>query len=374
MATTSIAQDYNGNSNSNSNSALISTSSSLSDALSDYIISIVLLLLSADSKSEISRSIRGGDGVDDANYSLITRFANEQTLQSIYINKIRVHQIQSSSSSRSLAEEEGEGYPVSSSNINATSIRNTHKYKYTITTNLTWHQNNVASLALIKTVPTIDYNRSIAEQIHVLNLFGPALSSAAAASTASSTSGGNNDLSSNASGTAGKTRSAPIIDDENGENASRSAASSSNPYESLHSIVHLAVQPYFEAYISRKHNASIIDGEQNGDPVTTGSTNTLDAARKSSNNNGGLANTSTTGTAGNNILGNITASASSTSNKAKINKDNDASSSNTGIPIAKKKFAELELSLLHLQQNVEIPEIVLGVHPVVMRAVEKVGL
>ncbi|KAH7884160.1 dynein heavy chain, N-terminal region 1-domain-containing protein [Phlebopus sp. FC_14] len=41
-----------------------------------------------------------------------------------------------------------------------------------------------------------------------------------------------------------------------------------------------------------------------------------------------------------------------------------------GIPVTKKKFAELELSLLHLQQNVEIPETHLIVHPVIQRAVE----
>ncbi|KAJ8515286.1 hypothetical protein ONZ45_g7260 [Pleurotus djamor] len=42
-----------------------------------------------------------------------------------------------------------------------------------------------------------------------------------------------------------------------------------------------------------------------------------------------------------------------------------------GIPMTKKKFAELELSLLHLQQNVEIPETHLVVHPVIQRAVEQ---
>ncbi|BGP45295.1 dynein heavy chain [Rhodotorula kratochvilovae] len=40
-----------------------------------------------------------------------------------------------------------------------------------------------------------------------------------------------------------------------------------------------------------------------------------------------------------------------------------------GIPMTKKKFAELELSLLHLQQNVEIPDIVLSIHPAVSAAV-----
>ncbi|KAI0069891.1 dynein heavy chain [Panus rudis PR-1116 ss-1] len=42
-----------------------------------------------------------------------------------------------------------------------------------------------------------------------------------------------------------------------------------------------------------------------------------------------------------------------------------------GIPMTKKKFAELELSLLHLQQNVEIPETHLIIHPVIQRAVEE---
>lgn len=45
-----------------------------------------------------------------------------------------------------------------------------------------------------------------------------------------------------------------------------------------------------------------------------------------------------------------------------------------GIPMTKKKFAELELSLLHLQQNVEIPETHLVIHPVIQRAVEQVCL
>jgi dynein heavy chain 1 len=43
----------------------------------------------------------------------------------------------------------------------------------------------------------------------------------------------------------------------------------------------------------------------------------------------------------------------------------------TAIPSTKKKIAELELSLLHLQQNVEIPEIQLWIHPIVQHAVDK---
>ncbi|RXW16544.1 hypothetical protein EST38_g9308 [Candolleomyces aberdarensis] len=42
-----------------------------------------------------------------------------------------------------------------------------------------------------------------------------------------------------------------------------------------------------------------------------------------------------------------------------------------GIPMTKKKFAELELSLLHLQQNVEIPETHLIIHNVIQKAVQQ---
>ena len=40
--------------------------------------------------------------------------------------------------------------------------------------------------------------------------------------------------------------------------------------------------------------------------------------------------------------------------------------------MTKKKLAELELSLLHLQQNVEITETHLIIHPVIQRTVEQV--
>ncbi|KAF5351047.1 hypothetical protein D9756_008173 [Leucocoprinus leucothites] len=49
----------------------------------------------------------------------------------------------------------------------------------------------------------------------------------------------------------------------------------------------------------------------------------------------------------------------------------DGGDTKMGIPMTKKKFAELELSLLHLQQNVEIPETDLVIHPMIQRAVEQ---
>ncbi|KAF8229624.1 hypothetical protein L208DRAFT_1285588, partial [Tricholoma matsutake] len=42
-----------------------------------------------------------------------------------------------------------------------------------------------------------------------------------------------------------------------------------------------------------------------------------------------------------------------------------------GIPMMKKKFAELKLLLLHLQQNVEIPETHLVIHPMIQHAIKQ---
>ncbi|OAA56942.1 dynein heavy chain [Niveomyces insectorum RCEF 264] len=43
----------------------------------------------------------------------------------------------------------------------------------------------------------------------------------------------------------------------------------------------------------------------------------------------------------------------------------------TGVPVTKKRWTELELSLAHLQQNVEIPEVVLPFPPLVQTALDK---
>jgi hypothetical protein len=40
--------------------------------------------------------------------------------------------------------------------------------------------------------------------------------------------------------------------------------------------------------------------------------------------------------------------------------------------VAKKRIAELDLTLMHLQQNVEIPEIILQPHPRIREVIEKV--
>ncbi|KAF7729943.1 hypothetical protein EC973_003356 [Apophysomyces ossiformis] len=140
-------------------------------------------------------------------------------------------------------------------------------YTYTASQEITYLPTHVGSLAIIKRVPTLDPSRSLQAQLQLINLPG-----------------------------------APSA----GEPGQTSA------YEFLHSYIHLAVSPYFNAYVNARHG--------------------------------------TTGTEG---------------GKSK-NEDNKM-----GVPMAKKKMAELELSLLHLQQNVEIPDISLNIHTVVQKAVDK---
>ncbi|KAI1853296.1 hypothetical protein JX266_002002 [Neoarthrinium moseri] len=84
---------------------------------------------------------------------------------------------------------------------------------------------------------------------------------------------------------------------------------SASPFEILHTIVHNALAPYFDA--NTKSSQSV--------------------------------------------------------NGARNRTDVDAK---TGIPVTKKRMTELALSLLHLQQNVEIPELLLPFHPVVQSALE----
>ncbi|KAI5868419.1 cytoplasmic dynein heavy chain [Durotheca rogersii] len=142
-------------------------------------------------------------------------------------------------------------------------------YKYTITSEISSSPTTIAYLALLKRPQAIDPSLPLTSQIQIQTLPG----------TASLTS----------------------LVSEQGPSAS--------PFEILHSIVHNALAPYFDA-----------------------NTKTSQAA-----------------------------------NGARNRADVDAK---TGIPVTKKRMTELELSLLHLQQNVEIPELSLSFHPVVQGALE----
>nr|CDI53148.1 cytoplasmic dynein heavy chain 1 [Melanopsichium pennsylvanicum 4] len=94
-------------------------------------------------------------------------------------------------------------------------------------------------------------------------------------------------------------------------------AAAQSPYEALHSVVHNVMSPWFDAFVASKapKDKALVSGAKSKDTDTK-----------------------------------------------------------MGIPMAKRKFAELELSLFHLQQNVDIPEISLNIHPVVRAAVDRCHL
>lgn len=141
-------------------------------------------------------------------------------------------------------------------------------YSYSLSSEISSSPSIVACVALIKRPQPIDPQMPLSAQIQVINL--PGLSA---------------DIERNPSRT-----------------------TSASPFEVLHSVIHLALAPYFNAYTQDR---------------------------------------------------------SSSNSKGRPDTDNK-----TGIPGTKKKLAELELSLLHLQQNVEIPELVLPLPDVVQDAID----
>ncbi|CED84986.1 dynein heavy chain cytosolic [Phaffia rhodozyma] len=198
----------------------------------------------------------------------------------------------------------------------------TPTFSYQLTSTLSYAPQHVASLALIKRTPLLDQTIPLSSQLSLLNLFGPG--SASGTGTAGSTVGGN-----------GLDGSGP-----GGGGANDSVGT---PYESLHQLVHWGVGPWFEAFVNSRN------GGQDGNSLGKN------------------------GKAEDGKMGSFFPSSSiNCSLLLRSHVDGSLSLCSTlGIPMTKKKFAELELSLLHLQQNVEIPETTLAIHPVVVRAVER---
>lgn len=142
-------------------------------------------------------------------------------------------------------------------------------YHYTLANDISCSPSTTASIALLKRPQPIDPLIPITSQIQIINLPGVA--------SLSTTSGGQGGVS---------------------------------PFEILHSVVHLALAPYFDAYTKTQQGGDVARGR-------------ADVEAK------------------------------------------------TGIPVTKKRIAELELSLLHLQQNIEIPELALPLHPIVQNAMDE---
>ncbi|PHH69379.1 hypothetical protein CDD80_6787 [Ophiocordyceps camponoti-rufipedis] len=143
-------------------------------------------------------------------------------------------------------------------------------FYYTLSTELSASASTVASLVLLKSPQPIDPTRPLTSQIFITNLPGPASLNAAV-----------------------------------GEHGA-----SLSPWEVLHSQVHHALVPYFDANTRSQQAANGARGRTEVD-------------------------------------------------------------AKTGIPVTKKRLNDLELSLLHLQQNVDIPDISLTFHSIVQNVVEE---
>lgn len=155
----------------------------------------------------------------------------------------------------------------------------TAQYVYYISSECSAGQNTVGSVAVMKRPLPLDPSLSIQHQLQIVNLPG-------------------------ASG--------------------RSGQEVLTPFESLHTLVRLAISPYFDSYTQGETEQSVRRGKG------------MDEAK----------------------TGNLIPTRSLT----------------LGIPLTKKKIAELELSLLHLQQNVEIPEISLPIPTLVQNAITQVNI
>ncbi|KAK9478362.1 dynein heavy chain, N-terminal region 1-domain-containing protein [Lipomyces japonicus] len=141
-------------------------------------------------------------------------------------------------------------------------------YSYTLRTDLIPQSHAVATLSIIKRAAPLDFTVPLELQLQIINLPSNAVAL---------------------------------------ENRSNESAFS--PYESVYSLMHLAIGPYFDALIKKDDHLQTID---------TGA----------------------------------------------------ESESKTGFPAMKRKFAELELSLLNLQQNMDIPQLALTFHPVIQKALD----
>ncbi|KAL8873373.1 MAG: hypothetical protein Q9174_001143, partial [Haloplaca sp. 1 TL-2023] len=142
-------------------------------------------------------------------------------------------------------------------------------FKYILSPELSFSSSTVASIALIKRPQPIDPQVPLAAQIQVINL--PGLANV---------------------GQSNNTQGPPI-----------------SAFEVLHSVIHLALAPYFNAYTRAQDSASATKTRTDADPKG-------------------------------------------------------------GVPSTRRKLAELELSLLHLQQNTEIPELRLPLPELVQEAID----
>ncbi|KAI9173154.1 dynein heavy chain [Blastocladiella emersonii ATCC 22665] len=225
--------------------------------------------------SEIALAL---SGVPDA-FEKCRKFANEAGVPTLVVVKERVPQ-------------ENDAVVVDDPDQPAPEVT-----KFDLRLDVHYSANLVSSIVFIKRAPVLDPAKPMSSQVTFIHLPGPA---------------------------AGFASGGPV-----------DAAAPTMFYELIHSYVHHAVAPYFNAFVNSQA-ATDADAK--------------DAANAA---NGSVGNS--TSSLGQPLLSAVAAKRAAEDTK--------------GIPVAKKKFAELELSLLHLQQNVDIPEVTLHAHPVIHQAI-----
>jgi hypothetical protein len=136
----------------------------------------------------------------------------------------------------------------------------------------------------------------------------------------------------------------------------------SSPYETMHSYVANTLAPYFKSYIKR--NTS-----EGGKHVGT-------LSDSSSGGGGGLGSGGGGGSGGGVSLAKgmpmqANMDMQSTQSPGSSSGSGVGSSNDQFASLMEKKIAEVEMGLLHLQQNIDIPEINLIIHPTVAQIVKK---
>ncbi|KAI8873838.1 hypothetical protein GQ42DRAFT_152391 [Ramicandelaber brevisporus] len=182
---------------------------------------------------------------------------------------------------------------------------------YSLELEMSYKPTHVSSLALVKRGATLDPVRPLHLQIQMMNLPGPAMAATLGASAAAASAASAAASQSSATGAGSNTAN------------SSAAPGVTSPYEAMHAILQHVFTPYFDAFVASREKA---------------------AAAGAAGSGAGSGELAKRGGAG--------AGA-------------DDKDSKHGIPSAKKKIADLAVTLHNLQQNVEIPEIELRAHPFV---------
>ncbi|POS87247.1 cytoplasmic dynein-like protein 1 heavy chain 1 [Erysiphe pulchra] len=234
----------------------------------EYIANILRILLGAEQEDLESFGSLLSEDLRQHTLQLCSRFAHENH-PAIYVMK----EVSTSTVLDGVIDLSRRQEKYAVDEIIADSNLDSTHYKYKLASSISFTPSTVASLAILKRPYPIDSSQPLYTQIQTIPFTNTGL-----------------------------------------ENAARGQISSTvSPFEALHSVLHLALAPYFDAYTKSKN-------------ITNGTHSRSDVEAK------------------------------------------------TGIPITKKRMAELELSLLHLQQNVEIPELILPLHPIVQSAIDEAAV